>query len=124
MATLAKLILGSGVTGVFGVVTVHAPDAVHSGSPPPVAVAVFWLLVALAATATGTRMMMVPVEAFVAIEQPVKTLPVAGQPLKAPLLVLAACLVGTPVKVMPVGKLSVKVIAAVVGPSTTETVMS
>ena len=88
------------------------------------AVAVFWLLVALGATATGTRMMMVPLVAPAAIEQPVKSLPVAGQPLKTPLLVLAPCLVGAPARVMPVGKLSPTVIAAVVGPLATVTVMS
>ena len=112
------------MTGTFGVVTVQVPEAVQVGSPPPVAVAVFWVLVALAATATGTRMMMVPFVAPAATEQPVKLLPVAGQPLKRPPLVLAACLVGAPVRVMPVGKVSAKVSAAVVGPLATVTVMS
>ena len=112
------------MTGTFGVVTVQVPDAVQVGSPPPVAVAVFWVLVALAATATGTRMMMVPFVAPLAMEQPVKLVPVAGQPLKTPLLVLAPCLVGAPVRVMPVGKVSAKVSAAVVGPLATVTVMS
>ena len=41
VAALAKLIFGGMVTGTFGVVTVQVPDAVHVGSPPPVAVAVF-----------------------------------------------------------------------------------
>ena len=124
VAVLASVILGGMVTGVFGVVTVQVPDAVQVGSPPPVAVAVFWLVVALAATATGTRTTMVPFEAPDAIEQPVRLLPVAGQPLRAPLLVLDACLVGAPVRVMPAGKASAKVSAAVVGPLATVTVMS
>ena len=111
-------------TPTGGVVTVHVPVPVHAGSPPPVAVAVFCPLVALAPTVTGTRMMMVPLLALVAIVQPVKVLPVAGQPLKTPLLLLPASLVGAPDKVMPVGKLSVMLMAAVVGPLATVTVMS
>ena len=68
--------------------------------------------------------MMLPLDAPAAIEQPVRLLPVAGQPLKTPLLVLEPCTVGAPVRVMPAGKLSAKVIAAVVGPLATVTVMS
>ena len=103
---------------------VQLPVPLHAGSPPPLAVAVLVPLVALAPTATGTRMTMVPLEALAAIWQPVRLVPVAGQPLKAPLLVLPASLVGAPDKVMPVGKLSVIVIAALVGPLATVTVMS
>ena len=69
-------------------------------------------------------MTMVPLVAPLAMEQPVRFVPVAGQALKTPLLVLPACLVGAPARVMPVGKLSPTVIAAVVGPLATVTVMS
>ena len=111
-------------TPTGGVVVVHVPVPVHAGSPPPLAVAVFVPLVALGPTVTGTRMMMVPLPAAVAIVQPVKVLPVAGQPLKVPLLVLAASLVGAADKLMPAGRLSPMLMAAVVGPLATVTVMS
>ena len=111
-------------TDTGGVVTVQVPVPVQAGSPPPVAVAVLVPLVAAAPTVTGTRMTMVPLEALVSIWQPVKLVPVAGQPLKAPLLVLLPCFVGAPDKLMPVGKLSLITIAALVGPLATVTVMS
>jgi hypothetical protein len=109
------------VTG--GVVLVHAPDPVQAGSPPPLALAVLVPLVAVAPTVTGTRMTMVPLLAPLAIWQPVRLLPVDGQPLKTPLLV-PLCFVGAPDKVIPVGKLSLRLMAAVVGPLATVTVMS
>ena len=102
----------------------QVPALVHAGSPPPLAVAVLVPVVAVLPTVTGTRMTMVPLEAPVAIWQPVRLLPVAGQPLKAPLLLLEPCLVGAADKLMPVGKLSLITIAALVGPLATVTVMS
>jgi hypothetical protein len=99
------------ITGVFGVVPVHAGAVpVHRGSPPPVAVAVLVAVVAVEATLTGTVMMIGP-EVFAAIEQPVKLTPVAGQPVIVPPVA-----VGMPLKLMPVGRLSASVMAAVVGP--------
>ena len=111
-------------TATGGVVLVHAAVPLHAGSPPPLAVAVLVPVVAVLPTATGTRMTMVPLEALAAIWQPARVVPVAGQPLKTPLLVLDASLVGAPDKLMPVGKLSAIVIAALVGPLATVTVMS
>ena len=104
---------------------VHVAVPLHAGSPPPLAVAVLVPVVALAPTATGTRMTMVPLEALVLIWQPVRlALPAAGQPLRTPSLVLPASLVGAAAKLMPVGKLSLITIAALVGPLATVTVMS
>ena len=112
-------------TDTGGVVLVHVAVPLHAGSPPPLAVAVLVPVVALAPTATGTRMTMVPLEALVLIWQPVRlALPAAGQPLRTPSLVLPASLVGAAAKLMPVGKLSLITIAALVGPLATVTVMS
>ena len=100
------------ITGVFGVVPVHAGAVpVHSGSPPPLAVALLVASVAPRPTFTGTLMMIGP-EVLVAIVQPVKVLPLVGQPIMLPPLVT----VGAPLKVMLAGKVSVKAIVAVVGP--------
>lgn len=100
------------ITGVFGVVPVHAGAVpVHSGSPPPLAVALLVAAVAPRSTFTGTLMMIGP-EVLVAIVQPVKVLPLVGQPIMLPPLVT----VGAPLKVMLAGKVSVKAIVAVVGP--------
>jgi hypothetical protein len=78
-------------------------------------------LSAEAATFTGTVMMMVPKPAGEAIVQPAKVLPLLGQPRTGaptagiPELVLVAAITGAPLKVMPVGKMSVSVMGAVVG---------
>ena len=111
--------LTASITGVMMVLVQFAP-AGQLGSPPPVTVAVLLLgLAALAATLTGTVMTMLPVAAPDAIEHPAKLLaPVAGQPLKVP--PVAAI---TPLVVMPTGKASAIVMAAVVGPFATAIVM-
>ena len=115
LATLSSI---ASITGVFGVVPVHAgAEPVHSGSPPPVAVAVLVAVVAVDATFTGTVITMGP-KVLAAIEQPVKLPPADGQPVMVPPVA-----VGTPLKVMPVGKASAKVMAAVVGPFVTAMVM-
>ena len=106
------------ITGVFGVVPVQAGALpVHRGSPPPVAVAVLVAVVAVEATLTGTVITIGPA-APAAIEQPVKLLPVAGHPVMLP-----PTAVGVALKVMPAGKLSANVIAAVVGPLATAMLM-
>ena len=92
----------------------------HAGSPPPLILAVFLIpvvLAAVAATATGMSILITPALAPAAITQPVISLPLLGQPLKVPPVI-----VGVPLKVIPVGKLSVKIIGAVVGPLLTVTV--
>jgi hypothetical protein len=62
---------------------------------------------------------MLPVAAPAAIEQPVRLVaPEAGQPLKVPPVALIA-----PLVVMPLGKVSAIVIAAVVGPFATAIVI-
>jgi hypothetical protein len=91
-------------------VLVHAGAAVHAGSPPPVAVAVFTLgLAAVPSMATGTVTTMLPMAAPAAMVQPAKLLPVVGQPVIVPPVI-----VGAPVNVIPVGKRSVRLIGAVV----------
>ena len=122
LSGVVTMVLLPTLTG--GVVLVHAAVPLHRGSPPPLAVAVLVPVVAVLPTATGTRMTMVPLEALLVIWQPVRLVPVDGQPLKTPLLVLPASLVGAPDKLMPVGKLSLITIAALVGPLATVTVMS
>ena len=111
-------------TDTGGVVLVQAPAPVHAGSPPPLALAVLVPLVAVLPTATGRRMMMVPLLALLSIWQPVRLVPEAGQPLKTPSLLLEACLLGAPLKLMPTGKVSLMLMAALVGPLATVTVMS
>lgn len=108
-----------------GVVTVpvHAGAVpVHNGSPPPAMVAVLVTEAAVdAATFTGTVMMMLPIAAPVAIVQPAKVL--------APVIVGAAQVIAPPVavgnalSVMPAGKMSDKVIGAVVALFATAIVM-
>lgn len=112
------------ITGVVTVLVQFAP-AGQLGSPPPVAVAVLLTLCApvapvppaAAATLTGT-VMMIGFVAPAAIEQPARLL-VLEQPLKVPpvALMLAATVV------MPAGKVSFSVIAAVVGPFATAIVI-
>jgi len=113
----------SSTASITGVVTVPEQSVpvggVHFGSPPPVAVAVLVLgLAVLEATLTGTVITIGPV-APAAIEQPVKLVaPAAGQPLIVPPVAVIA-----PLVVMPDGMASVSVIAAVVGPLATAIVM-
>ena len=111
-------------TPTGGVLPVQGVPTVQAGSPPPETLAVLVPLVAVGPTVIGRRMTMVPLLAAVAIVQPVKLLPVTGQPLRVPPLVLLPCLVGAPDKVMPVGKVSVMLMAAVLGPLAIATVMS
>jgi hypothetical protein len=96
---------------------------VHSGSPPPAAVTVFelGLITAVPSMLTGTETTMLPMPALVAMAQPAKVLPVAGQPVRlaavTPALVVLPApvrMTGTLVKVMPAGKMSVSVMGAVV----------
>lgn len=107
------------MTGVVTVLVQFAP-AGHDGSPPPVTVAVLLLgLAAEAATVTGTVTTMLPVAAPAAIEQPAKLVaPDAGQPLMVPPVAVIA-----PLVLMPAGKVSAIVIAAVVGPFATAIVI-
>jgi hypothetical protein len=107
------------ITGVVTVLVQFAP-AGQLGSPPPVTVAVLALgLAAEAATVTGTVMTMLPVAAADAIEHPARLVaPDAGQPLKVPPVAVIA-----PLVVMPLGRVSAIVIAAVVGPFATAIVM-
>ena len=57
---------------------------VHSGSPPPLAVTVLALGLTTVAPSivTGTEITMLPMPALVAMVQPAKVLPVAGQPVR------------------------------------------
>ena len=120
--TLGCLVSVSSTASMTGVVTVpvQAGAPVHRGSPPPVAVALLVLGLAVAApTVTGTVITMLPVAAPAAIEQPVVLVaPAAGQPLKVPPVAVI-----NPLVTMPVGKLSANVIAAVVGPLATAMLM-
>ena len=105
------------ITGVVTVLVQFAP-AGHSGSPPPVAVAVLALgLTAVAATVTGTVITIGPPVGD-AIEHPAK-LVVLEQPVNVP--PVAVIFAGT--VVMPVGSVSLNVIGAVVGPFATATVI-
>jgi hypothetical protein len=115
-------VLASFTASITGVVTVlvQLAPAGQLGSPPPVTVAVLALgLAAEAATVTGTVTTMLPVAAPAAIEQPAKLVaPEAGQPLIVPPVAVIA-----PLVVMPLGKVSAIVIAAVVGPFATAIVI-
>ena len=55
---------------------------------------------------------LVPLLALLSIWQPVRLVPEAGQPLKTPSLLLEACLLGAPLKLMPTGKVSLMLMAA------------
>lgn len=116
-------------TGVDTVLVQAGIMPVHSGSPPPVAVTVFKLgVAAVAPTLTGTVMTMSPRPAGLAIVQPAKVVPEAGQPVTAvplagtPLLVLVAK-AGALASVMPDGKRSDKLMGADVGLPATLMVM-
>jgi hypothetical protein len=118
LATFGCLVAVSSTASITGVLTLplHAGAVpVHVGSPPPLAVAVFVLGLAVeAATFTGTVITTGPLVPA-AIEQPLKLVaPLAGQPLKVPPVAVIA-----PLVVMPLGKLSLTVIGAVVGPLAT-----
>ena len=82
--------------------------------PPPVAEAVLLLgFTLLLLTLTGIVTITVPVAAPLLITQPAILLaPDAGQPFKEPPVAVI-----TPLVVMPVGNVSVKIKSAVVGPS-------
>jgi hypothetical protein len=102
----------------------QAPLLVHAGSPPPLAVAVLLPPLGrsarLLATLTGTVTTMSPLGAPLAIWQLAPRLePLVGQPLKVP---VPEVMVGAPLRVMPVGRMSVKVSAAVLGPPAMRTV--
>ena len=107
--------LAEEMTGVLTEPVQAGAIPVHSGAPPPVAVAALTLGVAVPApTLTGTVITIGPA-APAAIEHPVKfSAPAAGQPLNEPPVAVIA-----PLVVMPVGSTSAIVIAAVVGPFTT-----
>ena len=117
---LVTLSSTASITGVVVVPVQAGAVPVHSGSPPPVAVAVLVLgLTVEAATVTGTVITMLPVTAPAAIEQPARLVaPLAGQPLKVPPVALIA-----PLVVMPAGRASAMVMAAVVGPLATAIVI-
>jgi hypothetical protein len=96
---------------------------VHNGSPPPLAVTVLALGLTTVAPSivTGTEITMLPMPALVAMVQPAKVLPVAGQPVRlasvTPALVVLPApvrMTGTLVKVMPAGNTSANVIGALV----------
>ena len=112
------------ITGVFGVVPVHAGAVpVHSGSPPPVAVAVLVAVVAVEATFTGTVMTIGPA-APVAIEQPAKlAAPAAPAVVQLPAVNVPPVTLMPALVVMPAGKVSFRVMAAVVGPFATAMLM-
>jgi hypothetical protein len=121
---VAVLSLTASMTGVSTVLVQFAP-AGQLGSPPPVAVAVLLTLCApvapappaAAATLTGTSMTIGPA-AFGAIEQPAKLLVLEQPDSVPPVAVMLAATV-----VMPAGKVSSSVIAAVVGPFATAIVI-
>jgi hypothetical protein len=118
LSVLVMLTLACAITGVFGVVPVHAGAVpVHARSPPPLTVAEFVAVVAVAATLTGT-VITIGLVAGLAMVQPVKLPPVAGQ-----LAMTLPPMLGRPLNVMPTGSVSVKLIGAVVGPSVTLIVM-
>lgn len=103
-------------TGVL-TVPVQCAAAGQVGSPPPEAVTVFTAVVpkAAAPTVTGTLISMLPFGTLVATMQLFKfDAPDAGQPLKDPPIIVIG-----PLVVIPAGKVSAIVIAAVVGPLVT-----
>ena len=114
---LVMVSLGA-ITGVVMALVQAGAAPVHSGSPPPLTVT---LLAAVgkadAATSTGTVMVMSPVPAPSGIVQPANVPPAVGQLVSvAPKLVVPApaTMVGAAFNVMPVGKISSKVMAAIV----------
>ncbi len=92
---------------------VQAGAPVQAGSPPPVAVAVLTLgLTAVASIVMGTVTTMLPIAAPAAMLQPARVLvPAMTVPGHVNVPPVA---VGTPLKVIPVGKTSVSAIGAVV----------
>jgi hypothetical protein len=110
------------MTGTAGLVMLQLVPLGQLGSPPPLMLAVLLAALAPAATLTGMSMMMVPVLAPLAMVQLPKVMPLLAQPFSVPLLVLLAARTGAPLKVMPVGKVSARLMAAVVGPLATVTV--
>ena len=112
---LAGLFTASFTASITGVVTVPLQLASpgHLLEPPPLALAVLVTeLAALAATATGTVITIVPLATPATILQPAKLVaPEAGQELITPPVAVI-----TPLVVMPVGRASLIVKSAVVGP--------
>ena len=99
-----------------------APVVGHDESPPPVTLAVLIApvaLAALAATVTGISTITVPLLTPAANVQPTVVLPLVGQPLKVLPVLVPPVTTGAPLKVMPVGKLSIKFVGKVVGPFAT-----
>lgn len=119
-SVLAITTLAEEITGVLTLPVQAGAVPVHSGSPPPVTVALLTLgLAAVNATLTGTVITILPVAAPAAIEQPARLVaPDAGQPLNVPPVAVIV-----PLVVIPVGKASAMVVAAVVGPFATAMVM-
>jgi hypothetical protein len=109
-------------TGVVTVLVQAGAAPVHSGSPPPLAVTLLTAEgTAAAATSTGTVMTMLPIAAPVAMVQPAKVF--APTRLGAAHVKEPPVAVGTPLNVMPVGKMSDKLIGAVVALAATAMVM-
>ena len=106
---------------------VHAGAVpVHNGSPPPVRVTLLLAgLSVLADTFTGTLIAMLPTPAPVAMVHPASVLPVLGQPVRlAPaLVVLPVMRLGAALRLMPVGRMSLKLIGAMVALPVTLMVM-
>jgi hypothetical protein len=117
LAVLVMLSLGA-ITGVVTLLVQAGAAPVHSGSPPPVTVTALMADgKAAPVTSTGTVMVISPTPAPRGIVHPAKVLPDVGQLAKeAPALVVSAptTMVGGPLKVMPAGKRSAKVAAAMV----------
>jgi hypothetical protein len=110
LAVLVMLSLGA-ITGVVTLLVQAGAAPVHSGSPPPVT------MTALMADGKAAVMVISPTPAPRGIVHPAKVLPDVGQLAKeAPALVVSAptTMVGGPLKVMPAGKRSAKVAAAMV----------
>ena len=105
-------------TAIAAVLASHASPAaeVQDGSPPPLRLTVLVpppAPTAVPATLIGMRIEKVPGATPLATLQPVRLLPLVGQPLRTP-VVVPATKVGVPLSVMPFGNVSAAVMAAVV----------
>jgi hypothetical protein len=115
------------ITGVVTVLVQLAP-AGQLGSPPPLAVAVLAAVrtpaAPLAATLIGTVTTMLPVAAPDAMEHPARLLaPAAPAVVQLPAVNVPPLTLMPALVVMPLGKVSASVIAAVVGPLATAIVI-
>jgi hypothetical protein len=124
---LVSVSLTASITGVTTVLVQLAPTG-QLGSPPPLTVAVLLAVRTpaepLAATLTGTVMTMLPVATPDAMEHPARLLaPAAPAVIQLPGVNVPPLTLMPALVVMPAGKVSAIVIAAVVGPLATPIVI-